>query len=364
MIMMSLKQRPTNPISFMSIKVSVHGRVARPYLRAIEEISSAISPLKFFASIFLNWSVLKQLEDEGCLLYDCLGKKTFMRAMKMVARGPDEEWVRRTRELPRDEIVTHARASEFFAEFPQVSVSVDHRWWRDRLKLIDKFADIIGTEMETASRLCVRGRFITQVYGFILLQIRRNGNLQPLGERQVKNLAGRLLRALCNFADLPEDIVPDEAPTGTAEAINQIYEGLLEMLQEVQVVAEDLPEQGEDERDISLLKRILTDKKYQFMFLRPQQEMSNAFENARLPLRRIYSLVDENPDIFDDELEKEVRTFLKEQLPPDQQEVMVSSLSDGLLSLDGVKDVFRNLAVEDELNDAELNDVSCAESNG
>merc|ERR1711965_244035 len=104
----------------MSIKVSAHGRVARPYLQAIEDISAAISPLKYFASIFLNWSVLKQLEDEGCLLYDCLGKKTFMRAMKMLARGPDEEWVRRTRELPRDEIVTHARASEFFAEFPEV----------------------------------------------------------------------------------------------------------------------------------------------------------------------------------------------------------------------------------------------------
>ena len=165
--------------------------------------------------------------------------------------------------------------------------------------------------METASRLCVRGRFITQVYGFILLQIRRNGNLQPLGERQVKNLAGRLLRALCNFADLPQDIVPDEAPTGAAEAINAIYERLFDMLQEVRVVAEDLPEQGEHERDISLLKRLLTDKKYQYMFLSSQQEMSHAFENARLPLRRIYSLVDETPDIFEEDLEKEVRNLSK-----------------------------------------------------
>ena len=85
--------------------------------------------------------------------------------------------------------------------------------------------------------------------------------------------------------------------------------------------------------------------------------MSHAFENARLPLRRIYSLVDETPDIFEEDLEKEVRNFIKEQLPPDQEEVMVSSLSDGLLSLDGVEDVFRNLAVDDGLNDdAELND--------
>ena len=94
--------RPTNPITFMSIKVSAHGRVPRPYLQAMEDISAVISPLKFYASLFLNWSVLKQLEEEGCLLHDCLGKKTFMRAMKMLARGPDNEWVRRTRELARD----------------------------------------------------------------------------------------------------------------------------------------------------------------------------------------------------------------------------------------------------------------------
>ena len=72
----------------------------------------------------------------------------------------------------------------------------------------------------------------------------------------------------------PPNIAPDEAPTGAAEAINEIYEGLLDMLQEVRVVAEDLPEQGEDERDISLLKRLLTDKKYQFMFLDPARDVS------------------------------------------------------------------------------------------
>ena len=61
------------------------------------------------------------------------------------------------------------------------------------------------------------------------------------------------------------------------------------------------------------VKRVLTEKKYHYMFLDHSRNVE-CVRSSALTSSRIYSLV-EKPNIFDKELEKEVQTYLGEQVP-------------------------------------------------
>ena len=342
------------PEALKCIKVSALLRLPRWFLRTISQLSEKLGPVRYFTSLFMNESLLELLESGEPLHHDCLREGSYMKAMRAIAKGHAR--INSTHNQEHDQLVTKEKLRAFFERHPRVSDVVDHEYFctAGRTVLVTKFGKSMAESLATAAQLCVKTRFLLQLKGFILLRLRQHAAFEESPETTLKSIGGRMLLNLLDNGDAPV-----AQNVQLRDAVVEIHEEIRTGLGGLYTAAEGLHFPQSDYRHAFPLIKKLLHSGLKFIALPFQRKMSLAFATAREELEHMYSVLEEDPDLLDENTINEVRAFLEANHDEDLAEI-VNDLGAALAGVPGMLGVAENL-MEEQLN-AAIDDVSARQA--